>query len=308
MRPARGRFAPSPTGALHIGSARTALVAWARTRRQKGSFLLRIEDIDGARKIDAGTQAILDDLAWLGLDWDETPVVQSERTQLYERALELLALHHFIYPCTCTRRDVEAASSAPHGDEGPIYPGTCRNGNSDKNKKPTLRFALEKARRQWPMDSYVDAILGTTTLHAAGDFVVRRTDGYFAYHFACTFDDRAMRISEVVRGADLQQATLQQTLLWQALDASEGNRIPLPTYAHVPLVLNPVGERMAKRDFSLTLSSIRKSGMRAEQLIERLVVSLMPENVRVPKMKIADVPHFLSQHKMKAQAHRWTLG
>jgi len=199
----RGRFAPSPTGDLHLGSARTALVAWLAARRDGGSFVLRIEDLDRPRVVPGAKERIIEDLRWLGLDWDET-YRQSDRLDLYDQALQRLNVRGLLFPCLCSRADVGRAASAPHADEsGPAYPGTCRDLSPSgvvaweyAGRKPSLRF--RSPDRELCFD---DAIHGRVC-GRADDFVVRRSDGLFAYQLAVVVDDIAMGIEGVVRGAD----------------------------------------------------------------------------------------------------------
>jgi len=270
-----GRFAPSPTGELHLGSAAAALFTAARAKAQGGALVLRVEDLDHARRVEGSTACILRDLAWLGVEWHEGPdvggpvgpYVQSARLALYEAALSVLASQGSAYLCDCSRAEVARASSAPHvGDEGPMYPGTCRRwGMAPRafKRPPAVRLDTSRAGLVHWLDAHegphvcdVEATLG--------DFVLRRGDGAFAYQLACAVDDLAMGITEVVRGADLATSAPRQALLFRLLGS------PPPSYLHVPLVLGPEGDRLAKRAPRMTLREQRELGTRPADLCRRL--------------------------------------
>jgi glutamyl-tRNA synthetase len=251
----RGRFAPSPTGELHLGNARTALLSWLWARQADGEYLMRMEDIDVPRVRAGMAERQLDELAWLGLDWDGPPVFQSRRTDLYEDALRKLRGH--VYECFCSRTEI-AAASAPQGDEGPRYPGTCASltrAQCDERRRtraPSLRLRVPPGSL-----SFRDEILGEQTFDTqqlVGDFVLRRGDGIFAYQLAVVVDDGAMGITQVLRGADLLSSTARQILLHRLLGHRE------PRWAHAPLVVAPGGERLSKRDRPLSLSALRARG------------------------------------------------
>ena len=247
--PPDGRFAPSPTGPLHLGSLRTALAAWLFARSQAAGFLVRIEDLDPQRSRPEFERGQLADLQALGIDWDGPPVRQSERLALYQEALDRLGAAERLYPCFCTRAEIREAASAPHGDlpEG-AYPGTCRalSPAEQRTRQAAGRpFAL-RLRADAERIEFEDRLLG----HRAGvvdDFVVRRADGVPAYQLAVVVDDAAQGVGEVVRGADLADSTPRQILLARLLG------LPIPAYAHVPLVLGPDGSRLAKRHGAVTL-------------------------------------------------------
>ena len=245
-----GRFAPSPTGPLHLGSLRTALVAWLCARVHGARFLVRIEDLDPQRSRREFERGQLDDLRALGIDWDGPVVRQSERGALYERALAELEAQGRLYACFCTRAEIRAAASAPHGDlpEG-AYPGTCRalsaaerQARIDSGRPYALRLRADGERVE-----FVDGLLGQCD-GVVDDFVVRRADGVTAYQLAVVVDDADQGIGEVVRGADLVSSTPRQIVLGRLLG------LPAPAYAHVPLVLSPDGSRLAKRHGAATLA------------------------------------------------------
>jgi glutamyl-tRNA synthetase len=246
---ADGRFAPSPTGPLHLGSLRTALVAWLFARSQSARFLVRVEDLDAQRSRHEYERQQLAELRALGLDWDGPVVRQSERTPLYERALADLQSQGRVYPCFCTRAEIREAASAPHGDspEG-AYPGTCSRLTAAEQSRRIAegrRYAL-RVRANGERIEFHDRLLGPVGT-VVDDFVVRRADGVPAYQLAVIIDDADQGIGEVVRGADLADSTPRQILLARWLD------LPVPSYAHVPLVLAPDGSRLAKRDQAATL-------------------------------------------------------
>ena len=263
----RGRLAPSPTGYLHLGHARTFHLAWQRARQAGGRLVLRIEDIDTARCRPEFVQAAEADLRWLGLEWDEGPFFQSERRAVYFDVLERLWRGGHLYPCRCSRRDVLTALSAPHaGDEEPHYPGTCRPREPLQAGQGSFREVFE-ARRDWHWRFRVpegerlrfhDETLGPQEAVAGrdfGDFVVWRRDDVPAYQLAVVADDLAMAITEVVRGADLLLSTFRQLLLYRALGRAA------PRFCHAPLIIDPAtGQRLAKRHASLSLRHLRAAG------------------------------------------------
>ncbi len=267
MPPVRGRFAPSPTGRLHLGNARSALLGWLQARALGGEFLLRIEDMDAARCRPAYVDLLERDLEWLGLTWDGVPLVQSERREVYEAALETLARTGQLYPCFCSRAEIARAVTAPHGasDEGPRYPGTCRPLSEAEvhartsSRPPALRFAPAPGEL-----SFADALAGPFSQDVAaevGDFVVRRNDGVASYQLAVVVDDAASGITHVLRGEDLLASTPRQLALHRALG------LPPPVYAHVPLVLGEDGKRLAKREGAFALAELRESGVAPERVV-----------------------------------------
>jgi glutamyl-tRNA synthetase len=246
-----GRFAPSPTGPLHLGSLRTALVAWLFARSQSARFRLRIEDLDPQRSRREFERAQIADLRALGLDWDGAVVRQSERLESYAQALGQLRSLDRLYPCFCTRAEIREAASAPHGDypEG-AYPGTCRR-LTEAQRRDLERSGRPHAlrlRADGERIGFADRLMGPQSA-LVDDFVVRRADGVPAYQLAVVIDDAEQGIGDVVRGADLLSSTPRQILLGRLLG------LPRPTYAHVPLVLGPDGARLAKRHGALALSN-----------------------------------------------------
>jgi glutamyl-tRNA synthetase len=270
----RGRLAPSPTGFLHLGHARTFGVAQERARAHGGELILRNDDLDSTRYKMEFVDAMLEDLRWFGFEWSEGPDVggnfapynQSERMSFYCAALEKLRAGGFIYPCTCSRKDIQAAITAPHpeNDEEPIYPRTCRA------KFPTPRSQLPASKYSWRFRvpdgetvSFVDGNCGEQKFVAGkdfGDFVVWRHDGVPAYQLSCVVDDAAMQITEVVRGADLLVSTARQILIFHALG------LPTPRFFHCKLMRDEHGERLAKRHDALSLRTLRERGLSAESL------------------------------------------
>lgn len=267
----RGRFAPSPTGDLHPGNARTALLAWLQVRAARGTFVMRVEDLDRGRVRPGLMEAQLLDLRWLGLDWDEgpdvggphAPYLQSQRQDRYEDALGRLGEKGHLFACGCSRKDIAAASSAPHAgdDEGPRYPGSCRDLSAGelRGRQHALRF-----RAPAKPVAFTDLVHGPVVYKPAdetGDFVVRRKDGVASYQLAVVVDDSAMEITHVLRGADLLPSTARQILLYRALGLAE------PAWLHVPLLLGPDGERLSKRHGSVALREIREAGAEPEALV-----------------------------------------
>ncbi|MES1210675.1 MAG: tRNA glutamyl-Q(34) synthetase GluQRS [Pseudomonadota bacterium] len=279
----RGRFAPSPTGFLHLGNARTALLAWLDARARGGAFVMRVEDLDRARVQPGAEAQQLDDLRWLDLDWDEgpdrggpfAPYRQSERTARYDAAIDQLLASGRAFLCACSRADVARAATAPHdgeADQEPRYPGTCRDRApaetraraAAQGRAPAVRFAGRGERI-----AFVDEVCGPTESDPGGvdDFVLRRADGTAAYQLAVVVDDAAMRITRVVRGADLLRSTPRQIALGQALG------LAIPDFAHVPLVVTPGGERLAKRTRPASVKTLRDRGVAASRIVGLLAGS-----------------------------------
>jgi glutamyl-tRNA synthetase len=273
-RPTVGRLAPSPTGGLHLGHARTFLLAWLAARRAGGRLVLRIEDIDAARVRPEALAAIVDDLAWFGLDCDDGPHYQSQRTALYAHALERLKAAEAVYPCTCTRADIARAASAPHAadESGPVYPGTCAHRSvADAADIPPNRPYAWRFRAPSRPVAWSDLIRGPMSLDPSrhgGDFVIGRSSGEPAYQLAVVVDDAAMGVTQVVRGDDLIASTPRQILLYRALG------FEVPSFAHVPLAVMPDGSRLAKRDGSIKLATLRDQGLDPARLRQELLGSL----------------------------------
>ena len=264
------RFAPSPTGALHLGHALSAVKAHAFARSAHGRFLLRIEDIDGARSRPEHVDGILRDLEWLGIGWDGPVVYQAERLELYEAALARLDAAGLIYRCWCTRAEIAAAASAPHGDEGPVYPGTCR-GRADGDGPYCWRLDMAKAMTVAGALEWTDhgAVVSADPA-LFGDVVLARKDTPSSYHLAVTVDDAAQGVSHIVRGRDLFGATHIHRLLQKLLD------LPTPTYAHHPLIVGADGQRLAKRHGAPTLASMRDAGVDGRALAADLAAGRLP--------------------------------
>lgn len=251
----KGRFAPSPTGCMHLGNVFSALLSWLSAKSQGGTWLLRIEDIDPQRSKQEYAELIMDDLHWLGLDWDEGPYYQSERGDIYEHYLKQLTDNGLTYPCYCTRADI-LATQAPHESDGRVvYKGTCRN------LAPGVKTGPAAIRMKVPSEgkgilSFTDGHYGMQTIDLTthcGDFIVRRKDGAWAYQLAVVVDDALMGINEVVRGCDLLLSSPQQIYLAQQLGFAP------PHFTHLPLLCNKQGQRLSKRDQSLDMAALRTS-------------------------------------------------
>ncbi|HEU5349662.1 MAG TPA: tRNA glutamyl-Q(34) synthetase GluQRS [Ktedonobacterales bacterium] len=277
----RGRYAPSPTGVLHLGNLRTALLAWLFARAAGGRFALRIEDLDLPRVRAGATRAMLADLRWLGLDWDEGPGIgglagpyyQSMRQALYEQAIARLRAQGLIYPCYCTRAELAQIASAPQGDEMPRYPGTCRHltareraAREASGRRPALRFIAPTTPIQFSDalgGQFAELVAATT-----GDFIVRRSDGIVSYQLAVVVDDALMGITQIVRGHDLLPSTARQLALYDALG------YPRPTiYAHVPLLVDHNRARLAKRDAAAGIERLRAAGYAPARILGALAAS-----------------------------------
>jgi glutamyl-Q tRNA(Asp) synthetase len=248
-----GRFAPSPTGPLHLGSLVAAVGSWLFARRESGRWLVRMEDLDTPRVVAGSADEILRALERYGLTWDGEVVHQSQRIALYDDALNALRAKNLVYDCGCSRADLARAASAPLGRE-PVYPGTCRDGLPAGRVARAIRF-----RTSHEVIAFDDMIRGHIEEDVAaetGDFVVRRADGVYAYQLAVVIDDAAQNVTQVVRGADLLTSTARQIALQRALG------LPTPTYAHLPLVLNPDGSKLGKRDGALPLPSLDENRIR----------------------------------------------
>jgi len=269
----RGRFAPSPSGEMHLGNAWTALLAWLQVRSLGGRMVLRVEDLDPERSRPEHTDLIIRDLHWLGLDWDEGPDIggpyrpytQDERRGLYQQYLDSLIERGLVYPCYCTRAEVQAAASAPHGGENP-YPGTCRTlslkeqeTRLGQGRKPALRLAVPCEAVAF--DDGLHGHMEENLAKVCGDFTVRRSDGVHAYQLAVVIDDATMGISHVLRGDDLLASTARQLLLYRLFGFTP------PRFTHVPLLCSPDGHRLSKRQQDLSLAALRARGVTAAQII-----------------------------------------
>ena len=274
-----GRFAPSPTGEMHLGNVLAALLSWLSARQQGGMWKLRIEDLDPQRSRQEYADRLMRDLEWLGLTWDGEVIYQSQRADVYEQYLQ--QLHALTYPCTCTRNEILAAQ-APHESDGRIvYPGTCRpkGAESQKSKVDSLITSVDRpaAIRLMVPDElieYEDRVYGHQSVNLAmhcGDFILRRSDGVFAYQLAVVVDDAEMGVTEVVRGRDLLLSAAQQIYLYRLLGKD------VPTYSHHPLLVNSRGQRLCKRDQSLAVGALRER-YSAQDIIGRLAyaVRLIP--------------------------------
>ena len=268
--PIVGRFAPTPSGRMHLGNIYAALVAWLSVRSRGGRMVLRIEDLDPRTQSGPWTALMLDDLRWLGLDWDEGPYYQRDRIELYRTATENLCRQGLIYPCFCTRAELHAAS-APHASDGtPIYAGTCRHLSEAEvaaraTKRPAaLRLAVPPTEDPAGAIAFTDRVFGPqreVLARDCGDFLVRRSDGVYAYQLAVVVDDAAMGITEVVRGHDLLSSSARQIYLQRLLG------YPEPSYAHVPLLVAPDRRRLSKRDRDLDMEGLRERFGTAENLL-----------------------------------------
>ncbi len=282
-RPRRFRYAPSPSRLLHIGNGLAAVIGWAAARAVGGAFVLRIEDIDATRCTPEYERACIEDLQWLGLDWDEGPYRQSERLDQYDAALERLAAAGLSYPCTCSRAQIQAAQRAPHlsrffadvGTPRP-YPGTCRGAGLSAPPEGHGGWRLDVETLSGDAQVAVDdRWMGPHTedvRRSCGDFLLGRA-GNPTYQLAAVYDDRAMRITDVVRGSDLIGSAARQRLLHRALDATDGG-CPAPTLAHHPLILDSSGRKLSKRDYALSLSGLRADGVRPERVLAAACASV----------------------------------
>ena len=273
-----GRLAPSPTGLLHLGNAWSFLLAWLGVRSHPsgaGRIILRQEDIDPARSRREWMDGIERDLAWLGLDWDGPVFQQSELGQRYEATLADLTARGLVYPCYCTRKELRELAGAPHGahdglgDAGAAYPGTCRQLTEEQRASREAEGRRASLRLLCPdgeagRESFCDLILGPqsfTLTDCGGDFALRRSDGVWAYQLAVVADDMAMGVTQIVRGEDILLSTPRQLLLWRLLGGTA------PSFAHIPLLHDAEGERLAKRHKSLSLAQLREAGCRPENIV-----------------------------------------
>lgn len=271
------RFAPSPTGKLHLGHAFSAIQGHDRARGASGSFLLRIEDIDGTRSRPEHVADIVRDLHWLGLEWDGDILFQSSRLAFYADALDQLKAMGLLYPCICTRADIAASGSAPHGPSGAIYPGTCHGRDLDVSGAAWRIDMAAAVARCGPLD-WIDELAGVEHADplAHGDVVLARKDAPASYHLAVTIDDAFQGVTHVVRGRDLFDATHVHRLLQALLG------LPTPVYRHHPLLADADGRRLAKRDGAPTLAALRDRGMDGRALADDLRAGRLPIGFAAP--------------------------
>jgi glutamyl/glutaminyl-tRNA synthetase len=283
----RGRLAPSPTGLLHLGHARTFWIATQRARQREGTLILRNEDLDPQRCRPDFVSAMYEDLRWLGIEWTEgpdsggpfAPYAQSQRRHYYLEAWKKLRDDGWIYPCTCSRRDIAVAATAPNDlDDEPIYPGNCRARTDSANFEIPIGVNWRFRVPEGAAIEFVDRNLGARSFVAGqdfGDFVIWRRDDVPAYQLAVTVDDALMQITEVVRGEDLLKSTARQILLFRALG------FPTPDYYHCGLVRDATGLRMAKRHDSASIRYLRESGYAAEQVLKQAESLASPDSVEI---------------------------
>jgi len=270
------RFAPSPTGRLHLGHAYSAVLGHRLARESRGKFLLRIEDLDPTRSRAEFVDGIYDDLAWLGLAWDDPVLVQSQRTEAYATALEELRTRGLVYACFCTRADIAQSLTAPHGDAATSYPGTCRGLPDDPGRRAATphcwRLDSSKALALVGLPSWRETDGHEFSAEAAqiGDAILARKDAPASYHLSCVVDDAASGVTQVVRGADLRPSTPIQRLLQELLG------LPAPTYLHHALVTHADGRRLAKRDLAPALAAMRENGVDGRALAADLLEGRLP--------------------------------
>src|SRR4051812_44434501 len=269
------RFAPSPTGRLHLGHAYSAVLGHARARESGGNFLLRIEDLDPTRSRPEFVNGIYEDLIWLGVEWDQPMFVQSQRSEFYAEALERLRAQGLVYACFCTRADIAAALEAPHGPATTHYPGTCRALPDDPQRRAAMphSWRLDSAKALEPagLPSWTeDGRVFIAEASDIGDTILARKDAPASYHLSCVVDDAASGVTMVVRGADLRASTPIQRLLQDLLG------LPEPAYLHHPLVTQENGRRLAKRDLAPTLAAMRDAGIDGPALVRDLLTGQVP--------------------------------
>lgn len=275
------RFAPSPSGWLHLGHAYSAVIGHSLSSQSEGKFRLRIEDLDQTRSRPEFVRGIYEDLHWLGLDWDEPVLVQSQRTDKYEAAIEQLKERGLVFACFCTRSDIASSLTAPHGDAATFYPGTCREISDDPVRRAALphswRLNSTKAVELTGLPSWTEANGRTFTAKASdiGDAILARKDAPASYHLSCVVDDAASGVTLVVRGEDLRSSTPIQRLLQALLG------LPEPTYLHHRLVTHDDGRRLAKRDRAPTLQAMREAGTDGKELAQRLLSDDLPTGFRL---------------------------
>ena len=290
-----GRFAPTPSGRMHLGNVFAALVAWLSVRAQKGKMVLRMEDLDTQRTSDEYAKILREDLLWLGLDWDEETPPQSSRSGVYETYFEKLREKDLLYPCYCTRSQLHSVN-APHLSDGTyVYAGTCRNLSEEEkaafHRAPSWRVKVPD--KLWQLTDKVQGVYRENLATDCGDFVVRRADGVFVYQLAVTVDDGLAGVTEVVRGMDLLGSAPRQMYLQELFG------FPHPTYGHVPMLVAPDGRRLSKRDEDLDLGQLRKH-LAPEQVLGTLAFSsgLISQNVPISARELIEV---FSWEKLKKE-------
>ena len=278
-----GRFAPTPSGRMHLGNVFAALIAWLSVRSRNGSLVLRMEDLDTQRTSADFADVLRDDLRWLGLDWDHETAPQSQRSEVYDRYFEKMMDEGLLYPCYCTRSQLHSVN-APHLSDGTyVYPGTCRTlAEPPAGRKPAWRVMVPD--KEWSFRDYVQGSYSLNLATGCGDMVVRRADGVYVYQLAVTVDDGESGVTEVVRGMDLLSSAPRQMYLQELLGFSH------PEYGHVPMLLAPDGRRLSKRDRDLDLGELRKR-MTAEELIGHLAFAakLIEKDAPISARELASV-------------------
>ena len=292
-----GRFAPSPSGRMHLGNVFAALLAWLSARSRNGTMLLRMEDLDPDRCNNAYMQQLREDLLWLGLDWDQEQPPQSTRTAAYASCFDMLSQQQLVYPCYCSRQQLHAAS-APHQSDGTLrYPGTCRNltpaQRAAQTKAPAWRIAVPDR-----MYAFTDGLFGLqreNLQQSCGDFILRRSDGVYAYQLAVVCDDHAGGVTEVVRGSDLLSSTPRQLFLMDCLNFTP------PQYFHVPLLTDAQGRRLSKRDQDLDLGALRQR-MQPQTLLGHLAhaAGLLDRSVSISARELAEQFDWKLVHRQNA--------
>ena len=279
-----GRFAPTPSGRMHLGNVFAALIAWTSVRSKNGEMVLRMEDLDTQRTSGEFAQILREDLAWLGLDYDRETPPQSQRSEVYDRYFEMLREKGLLYPCYCTRSQLHSVN-APHLSDGTyVYTGTCRNLTEEErakfDRKPAWRVIVPY--KKWEVEDLVQGHYELNLATECGDMVVRRADGIYVYQLAVTVDDGEAGVTEVVRGMDLLSSAPRQMYLQELFGFSH------PTYGHVPMLLAPDGRRLSKRDRDLDLGELRKR-VTPEKLIGTLAsaAGLIDRNVALSARELA---------------------
>ena len=288
-----GRFAPTPSGRMHLGNVFAALIAWLSVKSRNGALVLRMEDLDTQRTSAEFAEILRDDLRWLGLTWDVETAPQSQRTEVYDRYFEMLREEGLLYPCYCTRSQLHNVN-APHLSDGTyVYPGTCRNLTEHPvGRKPAWRVMVPD--RVWELEDLGQGYFSQNLVTDCGDFVVRRADGCYVYQLAVVVDDGEAGVTEVVRGLDLLGSAPRQMYLQERLGFAH------PHYGHVPMLLAPDGRRLSKRDRDLDLGVLRQR-MSAQALLGQLAFAagIIPENVPISAAELAKE---FSWDKLKGEA------